>query len=232
MDSFAELGSNLTVAAATFAPVAAQGALNSRLSDRRAGDFSCAFACEVIDDPKKDRVEYTDLCFITGSGHQNFLGSARALAECCQPKHLHEALFGPWRNADKGHSFRWDPDDAKEYALMFQNPGPLGVQSVWGANRLAFEALPLFPVVPNRRGLLTTGFERMNRKDEFTWPIWTQPAGLDVCRGLLGLPDLQEPLPDRAVLGARGIAEIFRAQRVRIGQGANFKVSFRPARSV
>jgi len=31
---------------------------------------------------------------------------------------------------------------------------------------------------------------------------------------------------------AIGIADIFRVQRVRIGQGANFKVSFRPARAV
>jgi hypothetical protein len=37
---------------------------------------------------------------------------------------------------------------------------------------------------------------------------------------------------DHRSLRAFGIEEIYRAPRVRIGQGANFKVSFRPARAV
>lgn len=75
-------------------------------------------------------------------------------------EHLREALFGPWRYENDGLSMRWDPDDAKEYALRWRDPSIGGVSSVWGANRLAFEALPLFPTVPTEAGLRTTGFRR------------------------------------------------------------------------
>lgn len=232
LEFFAPMGNDLTVPAETFAGLPERASEEGGSGNRGAADFCAAFACEVISDPKKDRLEYTDLCFITGSGHQHFLGTARTLGAACTADHLAEALFGPWRKADKGSSFRWDPDDAKEYALMYNNPGPAGVLSVWGANRLAFEGLPLLPAIPTRRGLQTTGFQKRKRVEEFTWPIWTQWASLDTVRSLLSLAEMQEDAPSRADLGARGMVELFRSQRVRIGQGANFKVSFRPARSV
>jgi hypothetical protein len=54
---------------------------------------------------------------------------------------------------------------------------------------------------------------------------------VDTVRSLLGLQLLQEDSPDRVKLAAIGVDEVFRVQKVRIGQGANFKVSFRPARA-
>ena len=193
------------------------------------GRFAAAFGSEAAIDEKNNRIRYTDFCFITGSGHQDFLGTAKALAGQCQTEHLHEALFGPWKYDNEGLSMRWDPEDAKEYALLWRNPSKSGVSGVWGANRLAFEALPLFPTVPGGAKLRTAGF---GRRDEFTWPLWTRPAGMEVVRSLLALQEIQNDTPDRVALAAMGIDEVFRARRVRIGQGANFKVSFRPARSV
>ena len=207
-------------------------AAHTRGADRRAADFVAAFGSDVIEDRDKDRIAYTDLCFITGSGHQHFLGTARGLAESSGAAHLSEALFGPWRYSDKGLSMRWDPDDAKEYALRWRDPSIGGASSVWGANRLAFEALPLFPTVPKGKGLRTTGFRRHDRLHEFTWPLWTQSATMDTVRSLLSLCALQEVAPDRVQLQSMGVGEVFRVQRVRIGQRANFKVSFRPARAV
>lgn len=85
---------------------------------------------------------------------------------------------------------------------------------------------------------------------EFSWPIWTGWAGLDVVRSLLGLAEVAElgrrgPRQDitedevarrnwemREKLREMGVDEVFRAARVRIGKGANFKVSFRPAMAV
>jgi len=235
LDAFSRLGENLTVEPARFEEVAAaiKGCVSAE--DRRAADFATAFGSEVFPDEKKGRIQFTDLCFITGSGHQDFLGTARGLASCCESEHLREALFGPWRYADAGRSLRWDPADAKEYALRWRNPSIGGVSTVWGANRLAFESLPLFPTLcptgPGAR-LKTTGFQKRNRTHEFTWPIWTQWASVDTVRSLLSLREIQEDEPERRPLRARGIEDIFRVQRVQIGQGANFKVSFRPARAV
>jgi len=37
---------------------------------------------------------------------------------------------------------------------------------------------------------------------------------------------------DRAILRARGVAAVFRARRIKVGAGANYKLNFSPARAV
>lgn len=231
VDRFEQIGKNLTVPRDTFKPFVEAAQEDAKPHDRRVADFAAAFGCEVCEDKEKGRIEYTDFCFITGSGHQDFLGTIDALAKKVTITHLRDALFGAWR-AEKGLSMRWDPSDAAEYALRWDDPGPKGAWAVWGANRLAAEALPYFPAIPMTHALRTTGFSRRNRQHEFTWPIWTHAIGFDTLRSLVSLEDLQRRPLDRKALDAMGIQEVYSAQRVRIGQGANFKVSFRSARAV
>ncbi len=230
IEDFEAIGKNLTVPKDKFLPFIKK-AYNDAKQDSRAADFAASFGSEVCDDPDKGRIEYTDLCFITGSGHQDFLGTMGVLRKLVTAEHLSDALFGEWR-VSKGYSMRWDPSDAAEYALQWDDPGPKGAWAVWGANRLAIEALPLFPAMPAGAKLKTTGFSRRDRQTEFTWPIWTQAIGFDTTRSLMSLKQLQDAQPERDSLSAMGVGEVFRAQRVRIGQGANFKVSFRMARAV
>jgi hypothetical protein len=187
--------------------------------------FAAAFGCGALEDDK-GRIQYTKLCFITGSGHQNFLETMRLLRQRTTPIHLQRTLFIDMEPTDRGLSMRWDPGDAKEYALQWANPGPEGVQSSWGAYRLAIESLPFFPTVPERKWLKTTGFVS---KDEFQWPIWRDPIGIDAIRSLIAY-DLDSK--DMREVRDMGIEELMRSQRVRIGEGANFKVSFRPATPV
>jgi hypothetical protein len=227
------IGSDLTVsreAFVEFVKIVEEHMVES--GDRVPADFAAAFGSEAFEDPKKGVIERTDFCFITGSGHQHFVGTAEALLQQTTLDHLRRALFLPWDRADKKLSFRWDPADAAEYALRWSDPGPEGASSMWGANRLAIEALPLFPTHPTADGLATTAFRFASREDQFTWPVWTAPASIGTVRSLLSLKELSEDSADRKKLAAMGIAEVYRARRVRIGQGANFKVSFRPALSV
>jgi len=216
------LGKNLTVNPDTF-----RAFMRAAEESASGAGFAAAFGSEACEDKKKGRIEYTDFCFITGSGHQDFVETARKLIVATTASHLWRALFEPWRRADKGLSFRWDPADAVEYALRWDDPGPLGAWGDWGANRLAVEALPLLPVQPTGEGLATTGF----RKDEFTWPLWMYPVSLGTVRSLLQSRLLQRE-GDAGDLFSMGVSQVFRARRVRIGQGANFKVSFRPARAI
>ncbi len=232
VDMFGALGKNITVPAAVFGRFALKARDSATRQDRRAADFAAAFGCEACRDEDKDRIHYTDLCFITGSGHQDFLGTMAELREAVGEVHLREALFEGWRTRDKGLAMRWDPCDAREYALRWQNPSIEGAWTTWGANRLAVEALPLFPNQPSGKRGTTTGFKRREKSDEFTWPIWKTALGLDEIRSLLAWRELQEDQPARERLKAVGIEEVFRATRVRIGTGANFKVSFRPARAI
>lgn len=231
VEGFDRIGKNLTVPSKEFKPFVDEAYETARCDERRAADFAAAFGCEVCEDKEKGRIEYTNFCFITGSGHQDFLGTMSALAKQVTIEHLRDALFGGWR-AEKGLSMRWDPSDAAEYALRWDNPSSEGAWAVWGANRLAVEALPYFPTIPVEGGLETTGFKRRNRAAELTWPVWSQLVGFDTVRCLMSFAELQEDAPRRDVLRAMGIEEAYRAQRVWIGQGANRKVNFRPARAV
>lgn len=234
---FQPLGKNITVSPDCFEKLVEPAYKLAKEGDRTVADFAASFGSEALADDD-GKIEYTRLCFITGSGHQDFIGTMGALAEVITEDHIKDALFGKWDKL-KGLSMRWDPSDAAEYAFRWRNPSAEGASSVWGANLLAVHALPLFPAHPRKqglkkRGLVTTGFREVMPFPEFTWPIWTDEIALDSVRSLLSLPELHdwENRLDHKRLEARGIAQVYRSPRVRIGQGANFKVSFRPARAV
>lgn len=232
VETFGGLGKNITVPPDVFGEFAREARDTATRMDRRMADFAAAFGCEATRDKKLDRIQYTDLCFITGSGHQDFLGTMAGLTKLVEADHLEEALFKGWQTRDKGFAFRWDPGDAREYALRWNDPGPEGARTTWGANWLAVEAMPFFPAHSRPGRLLTTGFKRDRKAHEFTWPMWEASLICDEVRSLLSWTELQDEAPQRHILKARGVREVFRATRVRIGTGANFKVSFRPARAI
>lgn len=219
------VGKNLTVE-----PVVLRAFNCSAVSDAELAGFAAAFGCEAIEG-KRGEIQRTDFCFITGSGHQDFLGTAARLDELVTAERLRAALFGPWAR-EKGNSFRWDPDDAAEYALQWGDPSRGGASAVWAANWLAFHALPCLPTQPTSSSQLrTTAFRRVRGEDpEFRWPIWAHALSLQAVRALLASSALQGgERPDAVSLAGMGVPCVFGARRIRIGQGANFKVSFRPA---
>lgn len=146
---------------------------------------------------------------------QGFPFYALAIQKAATPGDLLAALFSPWRYEDDGYSLRWDPIEDQRYALRWRDPKKDKLGTVRGANALAIQALALLPVQPQLHGVATTGFARMEKKrDVFTWPIWTRPISRDVIRSLLSLRELGRDEPDRDLLLAVGVEEIFRSERV------------------
>ncbi|HOX42949.1 MAG TPA: hypothetical protein PK668_05105 [Myxococcota bacterium] len=202
--------------------------------NRDAIDLLAAFANESVTD--RGKVVPTPFCFITGSGHQFFLETVRQLMALVTPERIAEALFEAWRYRDEKLSMRWDPMDNRQYALLDRDPTAADnrSQTVWMANLLAYRSLCLFPLVMQRGALAATGWSlsREDRPWQWTWPIWEFPIGIDCVRSLLQLRELQEARPDHARLRALGVSAVFRASRIKVGQGANFKLNFTPARGV
>jgi hypothetical protein len=192
-------------------------------------DLLAVFASDACVE-KSGRVAATPFCFITGSGHQYFLDTVRQLMKEVTAERVRSALFEPWTYADEKLSLRWDPMEARRYALMDIDPGPLGARTVWMANLLAYRALALFPSAPGWRGLETTGWSGPG--EFFTWPVWEHPADPGTIRSQMLLPDLVAEIPDRSVLRARGVVAIFRSRRIKVGSGANYKINFSPALGV
>jgi hypothetical protein len=221
---------NLTVELAEFRDQAIKAQATATYSDRRFADFMAAFGSEVIKSTNNPKIiADTSLRTMSGSGHQDFLGTMRQLAQDTKPEHLRKALLEPWLYDDpvEKHTMRWDPRDDVRRALRWSEPsGDPGRKiqgSVWGANRLAVEGIALLPTVPVGNRLETTGFIR--RKDIgmfWTWPIWECEVSVDVVRSLLAFKELREELPDRRRLGAMGVKEIYRCERITQGRFRNF----------
>lgn len=178
-------------------------------------EYAAAWASEVAIQPgnkklpvaKRTRLDFT-------AGQQKFIAMLRELKNTITADDLRYTLFDGWRYTANAQSMRWDPlDEKRQYALQAvdptnsQNNPPVADQ---GANFLAVEALPFFPMVPDKEAN-QPGFRRQADRWSFLWPIWERPLGLKGVQSLLTLPldDLSAwPTSYRRALG---IAGVFRA---------------------
>ncbi|MEM5787054.1 MAG: hypothetical protein AAGU11_07025 [Syntrophobacteraceae bacterium] len=189
----------------------------SKLEDRRLVDLLAAYGTELH--PKGELFEDTSFRMVrTGdSNKQGLLSYAVAIKKSVTADTLRRALFEPWNYRDYGPILRWDPIEDQRYALVWNNPEDKAkkqVKVMLGADALALEALAFFPVIPEKKGAITTGFFRSGLRQFFTWPIWIYPATVDVVRSLITTPELHREYPGRDELATRGISEIFRCERM------------------
>lgn len=195
-------------------------------------EFLAAFGSEAVQSlaAGKPSGKIADTAFRTmsGAGNQHLFKVIRTLVEDTDATHLRCALLSPWTYRDpmKNHSLRWDPVDDIRYALQWTEPSKDKDRDksgcMWGAYRLAIEALPLFPVMPEGNGLRTTGFTEQPGNTRITWPVWDAPANIDTIRSLLALTDLQQESVNHVTLQQRGIQAAFRSRRVTLGKFRNF----------
>jgi hypothetical protein len=204
---------------------------DSGVARRAPIDLLAAFASDACV-KNSERVAATPFCFVTGSGNQYFLDTVRQLMTRVTAERIQAVLFEPWTYGDEKLSLRWDPMEARRYALMDRDPKAKDNKSrtMWMANLLAYRALALFSSAPGRRGLETTGWSGLGPL--FTWPVWEHPIDADTIRSLMLVSDLAAEIPARPVLRTRGVAAIFRSRRIKVGSGTNIKINFEPARGV
>lgn len=224
------LGPDLAVSPERFEGFVRQAALAARPAERRDVDFAMAYGSEVTTD--RGNIQDTALRTMSGAGHQHFLGSMAELGRITTKQDIASALFRPWEYLDERPSMRWDPIDDRRHAYRADDPAKSSghpIRTVRGANRLAVEALPLFPTAAQGRRLVTTGFLRMDpeRRGEHTrwlmrWPIWRVPLPLSVVRSLLTHPAVVADRVDGTKLIAMGVAEVLEAERLTEGQFRNF----------
>jgi hypothetical protein len=209
------------IALADYRSYLQEAVADASLLDRRWVDFAAAFGCDIASE--EGFIQDTAFRTMSGAGHQDFLVFIRALIDQTLPEHLSESLFGPWRYADERPSLRLDPADDRRYALRWDDPSSAPIRTVRGANRLAIEGLPLFPCIPSKGHMQTTGFRGNKSRDTYwTWPIWEPDVTVDVVRSILSLKELQNGEVNRNRLATPGIVEIYRAQRITVGKFRNF----------
>lgn len=237
-----EIGPDLTISGARLRHLGMESLAASlhdpegELRRRVSADYVVAFGCDAItaDNDPDSQIEDTAFRTMSGAGHQHFIKFMRDIIAATDASHLRASLFEPWTYNDSGRglNLRWDPADDRRYALRWKNPSTDPNTTMRGANRLAIEALPLFPTAPAQNALQTTGFTRRRRLGvRWTWPIWTSSVNIDTCRSILQLAAVQPPPPTedataldawRAGLERRGIAAVFQSQRITTGKFRNF----------
>ncbi len=225
-----EIDDNLEMSRSTFRKYAlsAIDRGSQAISGRAFADFVAAFGCDVVSQRKGDNIEPTAFRLGTKAGHQESIKAMRELATKTGRNEIEKSLFRPWTRQDPKLSLRWDPEDNRRYALRWGNPSNEPSQTEWGANRLAYEALPLFPTAPFGRTLSTTGSSSGSNR-VFTWPIWDVPVDLDTIRSLVSLRSLGETPPNHDHLSRQCVTEVFRCQRIVLDQGRKSFLPSRPA---
>ncbi len=136
---------------------------------------------------------------------------------------LQSSLMQPWKYEERVAAMCWDSVDTRgaEKAGRFGfclNDDESSQVSMIGANLLAIEALPMFPVVARGGKGHTTGFTRLNGVDVFTWGLWSHFATQDVVRSLIGLPQLHVEHPDSQQLASFGVHSAYRSIKKRYGK--------------
>jgi CRISPR-associated endonuclease/helicase Cas3 len=223
---FNDLGKNTTVPQSEFRQVLASALKDASADNRTTVDFYAAFGSDgLVSENDGQTIQDTALRTMAGAGHQHFLETMSNVIATCEPEHLQKTLFDLWTYDDPTQtlSLRFDPLDDNRYALQWRNPSGDPDRkkrgSMLGANRLAIEAIPFFTTAPGTRHLQTTGFRGHRSSDTFfSWPIWTVPLTSRVIQSLLASTELAT----QATLFERGVACVFRSQRITVGKVRNF----------
>lgn len=191
------------------------------IGDPEAAEFVAAYATGVAVDGSG---QTKPTSFHLTAGQQRFMDAVLDLRAAVTREDLVEALHGPWVGRIGPKDTRWRAASERSRALLSFDPGKEKSATVAGAAWLAFQSLPLFPVVPVGPRAVTTGFTGRGKREQFTWPVCEMALNLSEIRVILGHPKLGETSPGER--RRRGIAQVLRADVVRNPQGyGNFSAS-------
>ncbi|MCF8082704.1 MAG: hypothetical protein K9M96_06400 [Deltaproteobacteria bacterium] len=163
-------------------PEAYREVCGQMMDDPRGLAFMAGWASDAV--VRKQGISVTRMDMT--SGQQKLLRDLRQLAKTIETEHISSALMG----GPYGHqpSFGLDPVavrfHAHEHKAPTKSPPPGKPGLVW----LAFESIPLHPVVPiSPYRAQTTGW-RINPEPAYVWPIWDAMLTLEEIRLLRCLP--------------------------------------------
>ncbi len=222
------LGRDLSASPEHFRTVALRSLEEAFRGIRHPADLLAHFGSEVCADLKTKRLDSTPFCFITGSGHQYFLDTAKELIARVDTRRIQSALFENTPFSDEKLSMRWAPIEDRRYALMWADPTSVGNEPLtsWALNLLAYRGLSLIPAVPTKHGFRTAGFFQDKTAKRWAWPLWQFAATSDVARSLLSDARL---IDDAMYRSRRGVAACFSSQRLVVGNPPLHKINFSPS---
>ena len=162
-----------------------------------------------------------------------FEGNLKNIIAKAGRRHIEETLFQPWTYSDPmdNLSLKFDPSEDRRHALQWARPSGDPERknrgNVLGANRLALEAIPLFPTTLDGPRLVTPGFTgKKSSLRQFTWGVWDAPVCLETARSLITLAGLFPDTPNTADLKKIGVPAVYRCRRETINKTRIFTPAF------
>ena len=175
--------------------------------DCEAAEYAAAYATSTAVDGKGNT---KPTAFHFTAANQQFLGAIETIRASIDLEWSRSALFDG-NAARPGGNVRWDPAADRNYALMAENPNTEGTSVNAPLEWLAFRALPMFPTVPFKSRVLTTGVSGRGDDAAFIWPLWSDAASVRTVAGLVRLGP--------SSTGGRGVFATARAAIRRTSQG-------------
>ena len=161
-----------------------------------------------------------------------FYGNLASVIGRTKRDDLRRAIFLAWDYGDAldNQSLHLDPSEDRRHAYQWNKPAGDPDRKVrggmLGANRLALEAMPLFPSFPEGDTLRTVGFSgNRSTNTRWTWPIWGQRLSLPVVRSFIAVAMLQKAIfdsDDIAELKNQGVVAVYRSSRILVEKTPNF----------
>lgn len=154
-------------------------------NDRRQYDFVACIGFPDMGKQNEGReVKKTMFKFVTGNA--TLFGNAKKLVDAIKKdkEKIHNTLFKEWEYEEQKMSMDWDPISLKrEYATFPSDPSKSFNPTMHGANRLAIEAISLYPTIHDGKSIRTMGWHGK----KFVWPIWDGFADMNEIRGMLSI---------------------------------------------
>ncbi len=135
------------------------------------------------------------------------------LADSRKPLDLEADLAGQGTKREVNNTSRWHPFEYQPAAHAARDPKENKHQDWLSLNVLALFGVSFYPVIDTARGRTTTGFRRINRINEFSWPTWHHPLAKDEIRALVTHPACHCEPSDSASLFFLGIHRIWRSRK-------------------
>jgi hypothetical protein len=159
-----------------------RNACNQMSGDHRALAFMAGWATDTILRDGFISVTRLDMT----SGQQRLLRDLRDLAKGITREHFHSALLGG--SYEGQSSFGLDPIAARFHAYEYQAPTKSDPPGKPGLIWLAFESIPLHPVIPISNNRTQTIGWRYDGTAAYVWPIWDAMLTIEEVQLLRALP--------------------------------------------
>lgn len=191
-------------------------------------DHSAVFTAQLPEISAVTEPEHFDHPF-RAARKDYFPGNLKSVLNSTTASHLHRAIAQPWDYMDAmaNQSLRLDHGDDRRHAYQWhaptEDPARQKVGCMLGANRLAIEAFPFFPCLPQADGGTAVGFTCSSKTYTWiTWPVWSKPCAKEIISSLLNHHLLARDSEHSASLGAIGVVAVYESRRLPVEKNKVF----------